>query len=180
MSLNLDSLLIQLQDKVTQKWHQFGAALGVEKEILDHCLSYPPEQSIVEMLDHWLRNCDLEKRNWREVARALRQIKYKELAKEIESVDKIGHHNDNHCTIYHNSIYMCDTDKVQGLNILIGLHVIFLLSVILLPITQNLMMFQVLCFNSQSQIQLMSVLHRYHLRKDMNLKIILKILNMEM
>ena len=107
MSLNLDSLLIQLQDKVTQKWHQFGAALGVDKEILDRCFSYPPEQSIVEMLDHWLRNCVLEKRNWREVARALRQIKYQQLAKEIESIDKSGHHNDNHCRIYHNSI-MCN------------------------------------------------------------------------
>ena len=91
MSLNLDSLLIQLQDKVTQKWYQFGAALGVEKEILDRCLSSSPEQSIVEMLDHWLRNCVLEKRNWREVARALRQIKYQQLAKEIESIDKTGH-----------------------------------------------------------------------------------------
>ena len=96
MSLNLDSLLIRLQDKVTQKWHQFGIALGVEKEVLDR-LNYPPEQSIVEMLDHWLRNCTLEKRNWREVARALRQIKYQQLAREIERIDKTGHHNDNHC-----------------------------------------------------------------------------------
>ena len=93
-SLNLDSLLIQLQDKVTEKWHQFGAALGVEKEILYRCLKYPPEQSIVEMLDHWLRSYDCEKRSWKEVARALRQIEHHQLAKEIESIDKTGHDHD--------------------------------------------------------------------------------------
>ena len=93
--LNLDSLLIQLQDKVTEKWHQFGIALGVEEEILDRCLKYPPEQSIVEMLDHWLRNYDCEERSWKEVARALRQIEHHQLAKEIKSIDKTGHDYDS-------------------------------------------------------------------------------------
>ena len=51
-SLTLDSVLIPLKNKVTEKWYQFGVALGVEKEILDRCLNYLPEQSIVEMLDH--------------------------------------------------------------------------------------------------------------------------------
>ena len=86
ISLTLDSLLIQLQDKVTQNWHQFGVALGVEKEVLDRCLNYPPEQGIIEILDHWLRG-DME-RSWREIAKALRQIDYHELAEEIESIDK--------------------------------------------------------------------------------------------
>ena len=62
------------------------------------------------MLDNWLRNCDLERQNWSEVARALRQIKYHQLAKEI---DKTGHYYDDD---NQNSI-MCDTDKVQGLHI---------------------------------------------------------------
>ena len=57
---------------------------------MDRCLNYPPEQSIVEMLDHWLRTCDLEKRNWRNVAKALRQIEHHQLAEEIESIDKTG------------------------------------------------------------------------------------------
>ena len=91
MSLNLDSLMIRLKDKVTEKWHQFGVALGVEKEVLDRCLNYPPEQSIVEMLDHWLRSCDPEERHWRDVAKALRQIEHHQLAEEIESIDKTGH-----------------------------------------------------------------------------------------
>ena len=100
-SLNLNSLLIRLKDyKVTEKWHQFGEALGVEKEILDRCLNYPPEQSIVEMLDHWLKSCDLEERNWRDVAKALRQIEHNPLTEEIETIDKTGHNlynkYDNH------------------------------------------------------------------------------------
>ena len=98
-SLNLDSLLIQLKDKVTEKWHQFGVALGVEKEVLDRYLNYPPEQSIVEMLDHWLRSCDLEERNWRDVAKALRQIEHHQLAEEIESTDKTGQNLHNNIII---------------------------------------------------------------------------------
>ena len=81
-SLNLDNLLIQLQDKVTPKWYQFGVALGIEKAILDRCLNYHPEQSIIEILDYWLRNDT--KQSWGEVARALRQIDYHQLAKEID------------------------------------------------------------------------------------------------
>ena len=91
ITLDLDSLLIRLQGKVTEKWHKFGVALGVDKEILDRCLKHPPEQSIVEILDQWLRGYDLEKRSWRDVVRALRQIKCHQLAKEIESIDKTGH-----------------------------------------------------------------------------------------
>ena len=88
ISLNLDSLLIQLQGKVTRKWYQFGVALGVEKEILDRYLKYLPEQSIVEILDHWLRRS--EGQSWGDVARALKQINYNELAEGIESIDKMG------------------------------------------------------------------------------------------
>ena len=105
MSLNLDSLLIQLKDKVTEKWHQFGEALGVEKEILDRCLNYPREQSIVEMLDHWLRSCDLKEQNWRDVAKALRQIEHHQLAKEIENIDKTGHDFAHYGTLCRNRLY---------------------------------------------------------------------------
>ena len=88
IALNLDSLLIQLQDKITQKWHQFGIALGIDKEVLDHYLNYPPEQSIIEILDHWLRRN--AEQSWGEIAKALRQISYHKLAEEIESIDKTG------------------------------------------------------------------------------------------
>ena len=79
-----------MQDKVTEKWHQFGIALGVEKEVLDRCLNYPPEQSIVEILDHWLRRDNVEQLSWMEISRALRQINFLQLAEEIESIDKTG------------------------------------------------------------------------------------------
>ena len=88
ISLNLDSLLIQLQNKVTQKWHQFGEALGIEKEVRDRYLYYPAEQGIIEILDHWLRR-DVQ-HTWGEIARALRQINYLQLAEDIESIDKMG------------------------------------------------------------------------------------------
>lgn len=90
ISLNLDNLLIQLQDKVTARWHQFGVALGIEKDILDRCLNYPPKQSMVEILDYWLRSLSDSQQSWGEIARALRQINYHHLAEEIESIEKTG------------------------------------------------------------------------------------------
>ena len=75
--LDLDSLLIQLQDKVTQNWQKFGIALRIQKAVLDRCLMYTLEQSIIEILDHWLRS-DVE-HTWGEVARALKQINYHQL-----------------------------------------------------------------------------------------------------
>ena len=95
-ALNLDSLLIQLQDKVTQDWHQFGEALGIENEVLYRCLNSPSEQSIIEILDHWLRR-DVEQRSWMEIARALRQINYCQLAEDIENIDRTG--NDSYCLL---------------------------------------------------------------------------------
>ena len=94
--------MIRLKDyKVTEKWHQFGAALGVEKVILDRCLNYPPEKSIVEILDHWLRSCDLEERNWRDVAKALRQIEHNPLTEEME---RTGHNLHNNMIITNNNM----------------------------------------------------------------------------
>ena len=109
ITLDLDSLLIRLKDKVTEKWHQFGEALGVEKEALDRCLKYPPEQSIMEVLDHWLRSCDCEKRSWRDVVRALRQTEHHQLAKEIESINKTGR---NSAIITHSTTAI--TMKIQA------------------------------------------------------------------
>ena len=57
--------------------------------MLDVYLKYTPEQSIVEILDHWLRR-DVEQRSWMEIARALRQTNFHQLAEEIESIDKTG------------------------------------------------------------------------------------------
>lgn len=88
-SLNLDFLLMQIKREITQHWYQFGKALGVESKVLEKCSQHPPEESIVEVCDHWLRN-HTGKPTWREVAEALRQIKFQSLAFDIENVYKTG------------------------------------------------------------------------------------------
>ena len=70
LSVNLDSLLIQLRSQVTPKWYEFGEAAGVEREVLEkfakQCF---PEDCIVEMFDYWLRISD--KPTWRDVAKII-------------------------------------------------------------------------------------------------------------
>ena len=88
-TLNLDTLLIQLRGAVTPRWYQLGEALDVNKDVLDKCSNYPPEESIVEILDQWLRNfpgCP----TWRDVANALRKINLQQLANDIEMVYETG------------------------------------------------------------------------------------------
>jgi hypothetical protein len=53
-ALNLDSLLIQLQPEVNEKWYQFGEAIGIEKDTLDKYVSYRSDQNIIEVCDYWL------------------------------------------------------------------------------------------------------------------------------
>ena len=88
-SLDLNNLLIQIQTEVTPKWYQFGEAVGVEEEVLDKCAQCAPEQSIVEVLDNWLRNHS-GKPTWHEVAEALRSIELQKLAYDIEKVYETG------------------------------------------------------------------------------------------
>jgi hypothetical protein len=88
-SLNLDTLLIQLRGAVTSRWYQLGEALEVDKEVLDKCTNYPPEESIVEVLDQWLRNFP-RRPTWRDVANALRKSGLQRLANDIERVYEIG------------------------------------------------------------------------------------------
>ena len=88
-TLDLDTLLIQIKAAVTSRWYQLGEALGINKELLDRYSGYPPEESIVEMLDQWLR-CGPEKRTWRDVADALRKISLQQLAIDIEKIYETG------------------------------------------------------------------------------------------
>ena len=87
--LNLDSLLIQIKPEVTPNWYKFGEAIGVDDKVLDRCVPYPPEESIVEVCDHWLRNHS-GKPTWREVAEALGQINCQQLAFQIENIYETG------------------------------------------------------------------------------------------
>ena len=66
-SLNLDSLLIQLQAQVTQKWYQFGAAVGVPSDLLQQYSSYTADEGLIEVLNYWLNNH--QNPTWRDVAK---------------------------------------------------------------------------------------------------------------
>jgi hypothetical protein len=88
-ALNLDSLLIQLQPEVNEKWYQFGEAMGIEKSVLDKYVSYPPNQNIIEVCDYWLRN-HTGQPSWNEVAAALKEIGFQQLGYDIERVYETG------------------------------------------------------------------------------------------
>ena len=91
LSVNLDSLLIQLRSQVTPKWYEFGEAAGVEREVMDKFAKQcSPEDCIVEMFDHWLRISD--KPTWRDVAKILKSIHLTQLAFDIEGVYTTGNH----------------------------------------------------------------------------------------
>ena len=103
-SLNLDTLLIQVQGAVTPHWYQLGQVLEVSKDVLDRCSNYPPEESIVEVLDQWLRNYS-GRPTWRDVANALRKIGLQQLANDIEMVYETGKNNTHLSHDYHRRCY---------------------------------------------------------------------------
>jgi hypothetical protein len=70
-------------------WYQLGEALGIEKKILDKFTTYSPEESIIEMLDYWLRS-HTGKPTWKEVADALRKNYLHKLASGLEMMYKTG------------------------------------------------------------------------------------------
>ena len=74
---------------MTPKWYEFGIALGIDRELLEKCLQYPPEQSIIEICDHWLRNSDGQP-TWRKVAEVLKTVGLQQLASDIETVYETG------------------------------------------------------------------------------------------
>ena len=84
--LNLDNLLIHIKRDATQVWYQLGEALGIKKAILDKFTTCSPEESIIEMLDYWLRN-HTGKPTWKEVADALRKINLHKLASGLKAVN---------------------------------------------------------------------------------------------
>ena len=87
-TVNLDSLLIQLQFQVTPKWHQFGVAVGIPKEILEQYSSYPADERLMKVLDYWLKNDGNP--TWRDVAKILNDIELHELAEGIMNVYETG------------------------------------------------------------------------------------------
>ena len=90
ISIDLDTLLIQLRPQVGPKWYQFGEAAGIEKEVLDkYASNCAPEECIVEVLDYWLRNCTTRP-TWKGIARILKAINLQKLAFDIERVYSTG------------------------------------------------------------------------------------------
>ena len=88
-AINLDSLLIQLKPALTDKWYEFGEAIGIPKETLQECTQYSSDQSLVEILDNWLRNHNNQP-TWNEVANALTKIGLQQLALDIMKVYDTG------------------------------------------------------------------------------------------
>lgn len=80
-----------MKPAVTDKWYQFGEAIGVNKELLEKCTQYPPDQSLVDILDNWLRNHSGQP-TWNEIAEALIQIGLEQLALDIKTVYETGNH----------------------------------------------------------------------------------------
>ena len=72
---------------MTPLWHEFGVAAGVPMETLNKCLNCTPEESMVEVLDYWLRQ---SKKTWRDVAHVLNEIHLQKLAKKILKVYDTG------------------------------------------------------------------------------------------
>ena len=90
-TLNLDTLLIQIKAEVTSRWYQLGEALGINEESLERYSSNPPEESIIEMLDQWVRSGP-QRRTWRDVSDVLWKIGLQKLASDIEKVYETGMH----------------------------------------------------------------------------------------
>ena len=88
-AINLDNLLIQLKSAVTDKWYEFGEAIGVHREILEKYTQYPSDQSLIEILDHWLRNHSGQP-TWNEISEGLTKINLLELALNIKSIYQTG------------------------------------------------------------------------------------------
>ena len=82
---------MQIKPDVTPHWYKFGKVIGVDNKVLDKCLQYPAEESIIEVCDHWLRN-HTGQPTWKEVTEALRQINFPMLASEVEQIYETGNH----------------------------------------------------------------------------------------
>lgn len=89
--ISLGSLFIQLKSAImdSDRWYQFGKALGTTKELLDKCTRLQPDQSLMEILDDWLKNHSGQP-SWNEIAEALTEIGLEQLAHDIKSVYRTG------------------------------------------------------------------------------------------
>ena len=87
--VNLDLLLILLREELTPRWYELGLVVGVPKDVMDGYLGYPSDQCLIELLDYWLRHHPGQL-TWREVAQALREMKFYQLAEEVLQISSTG------------------------------------------------------------------------------------------
>ena len=96
-------MLIQLGSQLNLKWYEFGLAVGISQEILENCLSYPPEVCVVEILDNWLTT---SKPTWKDVAMGLIAIGLQSLADDIMKVYETGKHSQVHAQLRYNTLHV--------------------------------------------------------------------------
>lgn len=68
--INLDSLVLNLQGRVSSQWYQFGSALGVPEKILNQLVGYSDKDALVEVLDYWLKHHSYQP-SWSEIRDAI-------------------------------------------------------------------------------------------------------------
>ena len=61
----------------------------VPKEVMDGYVGHPSDQCLIEVLDYWLRHLSGQL-TWGEVAQALREIKFYELAEKAQQISTTG------------------------------------------------------------------------------------------
>jgi hypothetical protein len=80
LPLDLNNLLDLIGLDVASEWYQLGRAVGISEEMLDECSNRSPQEAVVEVLDHWIRN---HKLSWDDVADVLNEIGLHELANSL-------------------------------------------------------------------------------------------------
>ena len=63
--------------------------VGVPKEVMDSYSSYPSDQCLIELLDYWLRHHP-GRLTWKEVAQALREMRFYYLAEKALQISTTG------------------------------------------------------------------------------------------
>ena len=92
-----------MKPTITDNWYQFGEALDIHKKVLEECSRYSSDQSLVEILDNWLRNHSGQP-TWNEIAEALEEIGLKQLAFDIRCVYETGSYYGNNYVYYYQTL----------------------------------------------------------------------------
>ena len=72
-------LLLQIgsEGEVAARWYELGRAVGIDRQILEECANYPPEEAIVEIFEWWAKNHQV---TWKDVSEVLNNVGFQKLA----------------------------------------------------------------------------------------------------